>query len=139
MTKRLGDYLYGAGSYILGAARDVITQHENESVQAEYERGISRTVAALYDAKIKDDEIVRLIQKYYEITDQEVRKMLHKEKTVEHPCRELHFYLMEEEGYSYDEAYRFIIEHNVPEMLKSERGAWKMSPKELLKMVKDRV
>ena len=79
------------------------------------------------------------MQKHYRITDKEVREVLHIEKTIEHPCRELNFYLMDEEGFSYDEAYRFIIEHNVPEMLKSERGAWKMSPKELLKMVKDRV
>ena len=137
MNKSFGDYLYGAGSWVLGATREVISQHEAESIQAERESGIATTIAILYEANIKDCEIVRLIQKYYGINEHEVRGLIHIEKTIQHPCRELHIYLMEEEGFSYEEAFQYIIGHHVDEILQRERESWKLSPKELLEMVEN--
>jgi len=74
MSKNFGDYLASAGSFLLDATREAVWHHEDESVQAERLTGMSTTVAALYDAKVKDDEIIRLIQKYYGVTQSDAQE-----------------------------------------------------------------
>ena len=135
MSKNFGDYLASAGSFLLDATREAVWRHEDESVQAERLAGMSTTVAALYDAKVKDEEIIRLIQKYYGVTEREAQEQLRIEKTIEHPCRELQSYLMREEALSADEAREFIIRHGTVDLLRETRGLWKLSPKELLNKI----
>ncbi len=135
MNKNFGDYLASAGSFLLDATREAVWHHEDESVQAERLAGMSTTIAALYDAKVKDDEIIRLIQKYYGATESDAQEQLRIEKTIEHPCRELQSYLMREEALSADEAREFIINHGTVDMLRETRGLWKLSPKELLNKI----
>lgn len=138
MSKNFGDYLASAGFFLLDATREAVLRHEDESVQAERLAGMSTTVAALYDAKVKDDEIIRLIQKYYGVTHSDAQEQMRIEKTIEHPCRELQSYLMREEALSVDEAREFIINHGTVDMLIETRGLWKLSPKELLNKIEDK-
>ena len=65
MAKSFGDYLAGAGYFLLDATREAVLRHEDETVQQEREAGICILTSALYEAKVKDLEIIRLLQKYY--------------------------------------------------------------------------
>ncbi|MBF4807693.1 MAG: hypothetical protein HXK26_03240 [Lancefieldella rimae] len=135
MDKSFGDYLAGAGCFFLDATREAVVRHEDETVQQEREAGISILTAALYEAKIKDPEIIRLLQKYYGLREGEAQEQLRIEKTINHPCRELESYLMSEEAFSQQEAQDYIIDHGTVDLLRQERGLWKLSPKELLKRI----
>lgn len=135
MAKSFGDYLAGAGYFLLDTTREAVLRHEGETVQQERDAGISILTAALYEAKIKDPEIIRLLQKYYGLRENEAQEQLRIEKTINHPCRELESYLMSEEALSQQEAQDYIINHGTLDLLRQERGLWKLTPKELLKRI----
>lgn len=135
MSKGFGDYIASAGFFFWNAGKEAVRRHEDESIQEEREKGMSITIAALYDAGITDEQIIHLIQKYYSTTESIVQKHLRIEKTIEHPCRELEAYLMREEAFSQVEARDFIINHGVVDMLRKTRGLWKLSPEELMKQI----
>ena len=137
MRKSIGGYIVNAGLFFMGVTQETILRHEEESVQKERENGISITTAALYEAKVKDEEIIRIIQKYYGIAESEAQECLRIEKRVDHPCRELQSYLMREEAFSAEEARNYIIEKGTVELLKKEQALWKLSPKELLKKIEE--
>ena len=44
-------------------------------------------------------------------------------------------YLMSEEALSQQEAQDYIIDHGTVDLLRQERGLWKLSPKELLRKI----
>lgn len=136
MAKSFGDYLAGAGYFLLDTTREAVLRHDDETVQQEREAGISILTAALYEAKIKDPEIIRLLQKYYGLRENEAQERLRIEKTINHPCCELESYLMSEEAFTQQEAQDYIIDHGTVDLLREERGLWKLSPKELLKRIK---
>ena len=73
MAKSFGDYLASAGYFLLDTTREAVLRHDDETVQQEHVAGISILTAALYEAKIKAPEIVRLLQKYYGL--REVQKI----------------------------------------------------------------
>lgn len=135
MAKSFKDYLAGAGYFLLDTTREAVLRHEDETVQQEREAGISILTAALYEAKIKDPEIIRLLQKYYGLRENEAQEQLRIEKTINHPCSELESYLMSEEALSQQEAQDYIIDHGTVDLLRQERGLWKLSPKELLRKI----
>lgn len=135
MNRNIGNYLSRAGSFFIETTREAVWKYGDERAREEYDSGILITIAALYESKVKDDEIIRLVQKYYGITESDAQEKLRIEKTIEHPCRELQSYLMREEAFSAEEARNFIIEHGTVEMLRETRGLWKLSPKELCKRI----
>lgn len=135
MAKSFGDYLAGARYFLLDATREAVSRHENETVQQELEAGISILTSALYEAKVKDPEIIRLLQKYYGLRENEAQEQLRIEKTINHPCRELESYLMSEEAFSQQEAQEYIIDHGIVDLLRQERDLRKLSPKEILKKI----
>lgn len=135
MAKSFKDYLAGAGYFLLDTTREAVLRHEDETVQQEREAGISILTAALYEAKIKDPEIIRLLQKYYGLRENEAQEQLRIEKTINHPCSELESYIMSEEALSQQEAQDYIIDHGTVDLLRQERGLWKLSPKELLRKI----
>lgn len=135
MAKSFKDYLAGAGYFLLDTTREAVLRHEDETVQQEREAGISILTAALYEAKIKDPEIIRLLQKYYGLRENEAQEQIRIEKTINHPCSELESYLMSEEALSQQEAQDYIIDHGTVDLLRQERGLWKLSPKELLRKI----
>jgi hypothetical protein len=124
MAKSFKDYLAGAGYFLLDTTREAVLRHEDETVQQEREAGISILTAALYEAKIKDPEIIRLLQKYYGLRENEAQEQLRIEKTINHPCSELESYLMSEEALSQQEAQDYIIDHGTVDLLRQERGLW---------------
>ena len=135
MAKSFKDYLAGAGYFLLDTTREAVLRHEDETVQQEREAGISILTAALYEAKVKDPEIIRSLQKYYGLRENEAQEQLRIEKTINHPCSELESYLMSEEALSQQEAQDYIIDHGTVDLLRQERGLWKLSPKELLRKI----
>lgn len=135
MGRNFTDLLAGAGYFLLDTTREAVLRHDDETAQQEREAGISILMAALYESKIKDAEIVRLLQKYYGIRENEAQEQIRIERTINHPCRELESYLMSTEGFSQQEAQDYIIDHGTVDLLRQERGLWKLSPKDLLKQI----
>ena len=135
MSKNFGDYLISAGSFLLDVIRETVWHREDESIKEERAAGMATTIAVLYEAKVKDEEIIRLVQKYYGVTESDAQEQLRIEKTIEHPCQELQCYLMREEAFSPAEARNFILDHGIVDMLQETRGLWRFPPKELLKKI----
>lgn len=135
MGRNFTDFLAGAGYFLLDTTREAVLRHDDETAQQKREAGISILTAALYEAKIKDAEIVRLLQKYYGLRENEAQEQIRIERTINCPCRELESYLMSTEGLSQQEAQDYIIDHGTVDLLQQERGLWKLSPKELLKRI----
>ena len=135
MGRNFTDFLSGAGYFLLETTREAVLRHDDETVQQEREAGISILTAALYESKIKDTEIVRLLQKYYGLKENEAREQIRIEKTINHPSRELESYLMSTEAFSHQEARDYIIDHGMVDLLRQERGLGKLSSKELLKRI----
>ena len=126
----------GSVSYThLDVYKRQVLRHDDETAQQEREAGISILTAALYESKTKDAEIVRLLQKYYGLRENEAQEQIRIERTINYPCRELESYLMSTEGLSQQEAQDYIINHGTVDLLRQERGLWKLSPKELLKRI----
>jgi hypothetical protein len=135
MGRHFKDYLAGAGYFLLDTTREAVLRHDDETAQQEREAGVAILTAALYEAKIKDAEIVRLLQKYYGLRENEAQEQIRIERTINFPCRELESYLMSTEGFLQREAQDYIIDHGTVDMLRQERGLWKLAPKELLKRI----
>lgn len=51
MAKTFGDYLAGAGYFLLDTTREAVLRHDDETAQQEREAGISILTAALYESK----------------------------------------------------------------------------------------
>jgi hypothetical protein len=135
MGRSFKDYLAGAGYFLFDTMREAVLRHDDETAQQERAAGVSILTAALYESKIKDSEIVRLLQKYYGLGESEAQEQIRIERTINYPCRELESHLMSTEGFSQQEAQDYIIDHGTVDMLSQERGLWKLSPKELLKRI----
>ena len=124
--------LLGAGILATTAAAG-ITIAKNKKIKKELETALKRVTDA--ESKIKDAEIVRLLQKYYGLRENEAQEQIRIERTINYPCRELESYLMSTEGLSQQKAQDYIINHGTVDLLRQERGLWKLSPKELLKRI----
>lgn len=92
-----------------------------------------RLVAALYEAGVKDDEIIRLLLKYGYMDEDEALMLLKSEKIVEAPCRNLYQYLIL--NVFADEADTFI--HNKARIaLSNNMELRKLSPAKLYDEIK---
>lgn len=138
MANKAGEYLSRAGAFALDAVRESTRRHDADVANESQENGIQITTAALYEAKVKDDNIIRMLQKFWGITDFDARERLRIEKTINYPCRSVAEYLMNEEAMTQDEADDFIINRGVLDYLREERSAWKLSPKELVSKVESK-
>lgn len=138
MANKAGENLSRVGSFVLDAVRESSRRHDEDMVNENQDNGIQITTAALYEAKVKDDSIIRMLQKFWGITDSEARERLRFEKTIQYPCRSVAEYLMNEEAMTKDEADDFINNCGVLDYLLEERSAWKLSPKELVSKVESK-
>ncbi len=127
----ISDVFSKAGVLFLSAVRDTVTQHEENAVKDEYINGLYRMTAALYEAKVDENEIIRLIQKYYEITNSEAEEALRIEKQIMCPCRLLEEYLKRENNFSKQEAVNYINYHNTVEKLQGNPKLARLKGKEL--------
>ena len=118
-------------SFIQEGLRDSVQNHEDEI-------GSEKMVAALYDAKLKDEMIIQLVIKYYPITKSKAQELLRIEKNVMHPCRELENYLMNEEVMSQEQAVEYIRNNNVVEILENNKTLWKLSAKGLFEKINNK-
>ena len=125
MGRNFTDFLAGAGYFCSTLREKSVLRHDDETAQQEREAGISILTAALYESKTKDAEIVRLLQKYYGLRENEAQEQIRIERTINYPCRELESYLMSTEGLSQQEAQDYIINHGTVDLLRQERGLWK--------------
>lgn len=138
MANKAGEYLSRAGSFVVDAVRESSRHHDEDVVFESEDNGIQITTAALYEAKVKDDNIIRILQKFWGITDSNARERLRIEKTINYPCRSVAEYLMSEDAMTQDEADDFIINRGVLAYLREDRSAWKLSPKELVSKVESK-
>ena len=88
------------------------------------------TTAALFDAKVKDPEIIRILLKFFDIDRDEATVLLQNERFVNAPCRYLEEYLICERGYPDDEA-DYIINRYAKRLLASNTENCKLSPAKL--------
>jgi hypothetical protein len=72
---------------------------------------IRLVTAALYETKVKEDEILRILMKVCDIGRKEAINALQNEKFMLSPCRELNHYLTLVKGYNAHEADIFIKKH----------------------------
>lgn len=94
-----------------------------------------RLVAALYEAKVKDDEIITLLLKYGYMDEDEALMLLRNEKIVEAPCRNLYQYLILNKYTDEKEADKFI--HNkARSALSNNMELSKLSPAKLYDEIK---
>lgn len=135
MEKNFSNYLSSAGSFLIDATREVVHRREDDAVQEERFNGTVILTEALLEARVKDDEIIRLIQKYYFLSEEEAERLLISEKTVNLPCKELETYLVRSEGYTRDETIDFIFEKGIPDFLRKNKGFWRLSPGQLLSKI----
>ena len=85
---------------------------ENDSLVVRQAKAQTKRIltSALYEAKIKEDEIKRLLIKYCNIDDDEAIILIQNEKFINVPCKKLMDYLIFEIGYSYRDADIYV--HN---------------------------
>lgn len=70
---------------------------------------IRLVTTALYEAKVKDDEIIRVLLKVCETDKNEAISAIQNEKFISAPCRELYQYLLLDKGFNKNDADTFII------------------------------
>jgi hypothetical protein len=71
---------------------------------------IKLVTEALYEANVKDDEILRVLMKVCNVDKENAMNALRNEKYMQSPCRKLYQYLVLEKGFNDHDADVFI--HN---------------------------
>lgn len=93
-------------------------------------------VAALYEARIEYEEILRLLKKYCNVNDEEALNRFKNEKFINSPCRRLEQYLLLEKGYDYETTNLFINKH-VVRVLANNPELSKLTPAKLYAVAKE--
>lgn len=92
-------------------------------------------VAALYEAKVNENEILHLLKKYCNIDDIDAINLFQNEKYINSPCRRLEQYLLIEKGYDYNKAILFINKYAI-KVLANNTSLSESSPSKLYDIVK---
>ena len=93
-------------------------------------------VAVLYEAKVEEEEILRLLKKYCKVGGVEALNILQNEKFINSPCRKLENYLLLEKGYNYEEA-DFLNNRYAIHVLATNPELSKVTPNKLYSFVKE--
>lgn len=91
---------------------------------------IKLVTAALYEAKVKDEEILRVLMKVCNADREEATNAFRNEKFMLYPCRALYQYLILEKGFEEHDA-DVIINSKAKRVLTSNRELSKLSPAKL--------
>ncbi|MCD7807979.1 MAG: hypothetical protein LUH02_01445 [Erysipelotrichaceae bacterium] len=137
----LGDHLVNGIAYV----KDVIQQTYDERLDFEaqkaydaaIEKGIYNTIAALYEANVSDAEIIRVVCKFWNMSNNEaLDRLIHEKRQAIY--RSLDDYMLLQ-GYSKDYIRQFNIRNQTmlklrknPELLKL-----KNNPKKLMSLLQD--
>ncbi len=96
---------------------------------------IKLVTAALYEAKFKDDEILRVLMKVCNVDKEEAMNALRNEKFMLSPCRELYRYLILEKGLD-DHAADVFIRNRARAALAGNAELSKLSPAKMFDTIK---
>lgn len=120
---------------VINAFRENINQEKESSYSQGIERGIENTFAALYDANVNDEEILRVVCKYWKIPRQEAANLLINEKK-QAVIRNLRQY-MKLQGYEMCEINDFFQMNQVLIRIKRNKDLWKLkdNPERLFKII----
>ncbi|SES64766.1 hypothetical protein SAMN02910413_0275 [Pseudobutyrivibrio sp. C4] len=139
--EELSAFLKGGLRNGLGALREGIAEAHFERVDEAYfeaiEIGVSNTISALHDANVKDDEIIRVMNKYWGIPFAEAEDRLLIEKSESVKASLCHYLKLQ--GYSEQEIRRFMIHNNVGSKISNNKELWKLknNPEKLMKAVEE--
>ncbi|MEK3853996.1 hypothetical protein [Cytobacillus sp. FSL H8-0458] len=135
------EYLAAGGNFVAGLALKVYGDSINQAGEAAFsnaiEIGITNTIAALYDADVGDEEIIRVLNKYWGINHDETEKRLVFEKG-QAAIRELERYL-KMQGFSAIKINQFMKSNNATIKIRHSNELWKLrrKPEKLMKEVQD--
>lgn len=135
------EYLETGGKIITDFAIKIYGDSIDKVGQAAFsdaiEIGITNTIAALYDADVKDDEIIRVLNKYWGINRDEAEDRLVHEKS-QAAIRELEGFLRMQ-GFSVVEIKQFMKSNNAPIKIRHSNELWKLrrKPEKLMNAVQD--
>lgn len=116
---------------------DSINQAGEEAFSDAIEVGISNTIAALYDADVDGEEIIRVLNKYWGINRDEAEERIIYEKK-QAAIRELERFL-KMQGFSAIEINQFMKSNKALIKIKHNNELWKLrrEPEKLMKAVQD--
>lgn len=133
------EYLATGGKIVAGLALKLYGDSINQAGEAAFsdaiEIGITNTMAALYDADVDDNEIIRVLNKYWGINRDEAENRLVYEK-CQAAIRELERYL-KMQGFSAIEINQFMKSNNASIKIRHSNELWKLrrKPEKLMKEV----
>lgn len=70
------DLLYEIPAYLLKSVRDVVSEHDEQIVYEETVVSIQKATLALCEAKVQDDTIIKVLQKYWNLRLTEAKDYL---------------------------------------------------------------
>ncbi|KGI39513.1 hypothetical protein [Clostridium tetani] len=131
------EYLEVGGKIVKGLALDIINQESDVAYSDAIEIGISKTMAALYDADVDVEEIFRVLNKYWGINRDEAEERLVFEKRRA-AIRELESFL-KMRGLSIIEIRQFMKSNNALRKIRDNNELWELrrKPEKLMKAVQD--
>jgi hypothetical protein len=121
------------GALALRIYGDSLDQAGEQAFSEAIELGIENTVASLYDAKVSDKEIIRVVCEHWGISHQDAEDRLVWEKK-QAAIRSLKQYL-KLQGYSSLDIKEFMSETKVLVRIRHEKDLWKLkdAPEKLFK------
>jgi len=116
-SEKVKEYLAKGGQAILELARDVYDNAGDRAFADAIEIGIANTISALYEANVKDVDIINLMNNHWGICRDEAVDLLAIEK-IDAPCRAIKLYLRLQ-GKSSKEILDFMIYNGVRSTLEA--------------------
>lgn len=124
---------------VIEAIANSVKERDNrikeESYYGAIELGIENTFAALYDANVNDEEILRVVCKYWEIPRQDAENRLANEKPNVVIQNLKHY--MKSQGYRAIKILEFFQEHDVSNKIRHNNEFWELkdNPKRLFEII----
>ena len=128
IIENIGLYLYG----------ESLNQAGEKAFEEAIELGITNTISALYEAKVQDDEIIRVVNEYWGIDKGECLDRLLWEK--KEACVRAIKHQLQLQGLSSQEISNFMLENKVRIKLRHDNTLWllKNSPLKLIDLVSEK-
>lgn len=126
------------GDLALSFYGETISQAGEKAFSEAIEIGIENTIAALYEAKVDDKEILRVVSEHWGLTFKEVEDRLIWEKQNS-TIRSLKQYLRLQ-GYSTSEIDAFVKDTQATIQIRHNKELWKLknAPEKLIKEIKSK-
>lgn len=135
VVKYLKKGIKSVGALALNIYGESLNQAGEQAFSEAIELGIENTISALYDAKVNDKEICRVVSEHWGISYQQAEDRLVWEKQ-QATIRSLKQYL-KLQGYSTTDINYYIRDNNISIKVRHDKDLWKLkdNPEKLLKMI----